>query len=103
VEYIERVINKYFKGNSFICVSDDITWCKENLAFIKDIVFVDNRTYFEGINSTLIDFFIPMLCKANICSPSSFGMASAIMNPNKHLIINTPYYKNEEFNKSINL
>lgn len=100
-EYLKKVINKHFVGESFICISDDIDWCKENLGFINNIVFVDN--YSNDVDPVLVDLFIPMLCKSNICSPSSFSMTSAMMNPNKHLIINNPYHKNEDFNRSEHL
>ena len=102
VTYIKNVIKKHFDSNThFICVSDDIKWCKNKLNFIDNITFIDDTKFINtDLNNTLIDFFIQTMCKANICSPSSFSMAAATLNINKNLIINDPYYKNEDFNKS---
>lgn len=88
-EYIERVINKYFPNDKIICISDDIKWCKENLANNENIIFGDK------INETIVDFYIQTLTKGNICSGSSFSMAGVILNPNpnKIVIVPDPFFK----------
>lgn len=101
--YIKNIIQKYYNENTeFICLSDDIEWCKNNLNFIKNITFTD-KTPNTKFNPTLIDFFIQMLTAGNISSPSSFGMLPSTLNVNKNTIINTPYYKFDEWNNNVDL
>lgn len=98
-EYIERVINKHFKNDKIICISDDITWCKENLSNNTNIIFADK------LLDPTVDFYIQTLTKGNICSGSSFSIAGVILNPNKDkkIIIPKPFFKNEDKFSDINL
>lgn len=102
-KYIKNVIDKYYDSSTeFICLSDDIEWCKNNLNFIKNITFVDKKDE-TSINPVLIDFFIPMFTAGNIVSPSSFCMLPSTLNRNKNAIINTPYYKCDDWNHATDL
>ena len=95
------VIHTYFKDDKFIIISDDITWCKENLSDItnNDIKFVDKKCENALEIDILVDLCIPIITKGNIVSPSSFCMFGASINLNKNMVINKPYYKNLELNK----
>ena len=98
-EYIERVINKHFKNDKIICISDDMNWCKENLSNNKNIVFADKSL------DPIVHFYIQTLTKGNICSGSSFSIAGVILNPNKYkkVIIPKPFFKTENTFSNINL
>ena len=101
-EYIVDVIDKFFKNDKFVIISDDIQWCKDNLSDIttNDVKFIDvkNPNYMPEFYM-LIDLCIPIITKGNIVSPSSFCMFGASINPNKNIIINDPYYKKKELNE----
>jgi len=88
VDFIDRMINKYYKGRTIICCSDDIEWCKENLSHIPNIIFQNCLD-----NKILLDWFILTKTSSNILSCSSFSMSAGLLNPNKHCIVPTPYFK----------
>ena len=88
VEFIERMINKYYSGRTIICCSDDIVWCKDNLSHIPNIIFQDLRE-----NKMLIDWFVLTMTWSNILSCSSFSQSAGLLNPRKHCIVPTPYFK----------
>lgn len=100
-KYILNVIQNYFNDDKFIIISDDIKWCKENLSdiSINGVKFADAQHpgYMSEIYM-LVDLCIPIITKGNIASPSSFGMFGASINPNKNMVVNTPYYKKMELN-----
>lgn len=95
VQYIEHVINTYCSNIPIICVSDDINWCKSHLNHLNNIKFADLHSKDEHF---LIDFYIPTFTKCNVCSPSSFCMAGAMLNPNNNIYIPSPYYTYEPWN-----
>lgn len=88
VEFIERVIDKYYKGLTILCCSDDIIWCKNNLSHIPNIIFQEIEE-----NKILIDWFILTMTWSNILSCSSFSLSAALLNPRKHCIVPTPSFK----------
>ena len=90
VEFIERVIDKYYKGRTILCCSDDIKWCKENLSHISNIIFQEVEE-----NKLLIDWFVLTMTWSNILSCSSFSQSAALLNPRKHCVVPTPYFKPE--------
>lgn len=61
----------------FFCFSDDIPWCRKNIAG-GDIVYVDGNT---GKNS-YIDMQLMSHCKHNIIANSTFSFWGAWLNPN---------------------
>lgn len=63
------------KGNIFV-FSDDIEWCKYNIAF-KKTIFMKN-------NSNIYDLRAMSLCTDNIISNSSFSWWGAWLNKNKN-------------------
>ena len=87
-EYIIKCMEKYFPTSKFICISDDIKWCKENLPHEK-IIFADKT------KDVLIDFYIQTLTKGNICSSSSFSIAGAIINPYRKMVVPSPFFIKE--------
>jgi hypothetical protein len=89
VEYINKVIEKYYPNEKIICISDDIEWCEDKLSHLN-VIFSKNSNY-------LIDFYIQTLTKGNICSCSSFSCAGALLNSNKECVVPTPYYKDSNY------
>lgn len=90
VEFIERMVDKYYKGRTILCCSDDIEWCKENLSHIPGIIFQEIVE-----DKILIDWFILTMTWSNILSCSSFSQSAGLLNPRKHCIVPTPYFKPE--------
>ena len=99
-EYIETLIEKYFKNKKIIYVSDSLQWGKINLGHIPNIIFADKC---EKEERAIMDFYTLTLTQYNICSPSSFCMAAAMLNPNNNIYVPYPYYKYEPWNKDAEL
>lgn len=72
--YYLKAINLIGENENFIVVSDDITWCKNNLK-LKNIIYVENT-------SPIIDLYIQSSCDNNIISNSSFSWWGAYLNDN---------------------
>jgi hypothetical protein len=80
VEYIKTKV----KNPHFFIFSDDIEWCKKNLNFIKNPIFVENTS------NELEDFALMKYCKYNIIPNSSFSWWAAWLNENKDKIVIAP-------------
>lgn len=65
--------------SSFIFVSDDINWCKENFK-------IDN-VFFSDFNSEIHDLFLMTQCDNIIMSNSSFSWWGVYMNDKKNTVI----------------
>lgn len=103
-QYCETIIERYFNNIDVICVSDDCEWCRKNLSNIPNIIFADTHKKILSTNiSMFTDFYIPTLTKYNVCSPSSFCMSAAMLNPNNNMYICYPYYTNENLNSDYEL
>lgn len=85
---IRYVCNKK-KINKIFVFSDDITWCKNNVAnliptgYNLHIIFVEN-------NKNYVDLFLMSKCENNIIANSSFSWWSAWLNSNHDAIIVAP-------------
>ena len=103
--FIINLCNKYSEGRKILCVSDDIGWCKKSLRIIPNIIFADKHKSNDIINTKTIclDLIIPSLCYRNLTSPSSFCVASCLLNPRKDMVICDPYYFNEKWNNNSEL
>jgi Glycosyl transferase family 11. len=87
-DYYEKamqVILKTYPEGKFICFSDDIKWCKDNLLY-DDIIYVDWNT---GFNSWE-DMYIMSKCNNNIIANSSFSWWGAWLNGSINKIILAP-------------
>lgn len=86
-EKITTMINRVV----FYVFSDDIDWCRNNLKFINNIVFVENNKNWE-------DLKLMSICKHNIIANSSFSWWAAWLNKNKKKVVIAPkkwFLKNE--------
>lgn len=94
-EWIDLVIEKYYPNKRIICISDDLTWCKQTLTNENyEIVFP------QGLN-TSEEFWIQTLTGGNICSASTFSIAGALLNPNLNAVAPIPFFNLEEWENSI--
>jgi hypothetical protein len=87
IEYYKKAIeyvNTQIINPSFFIFSDDIEWCKNNLDFVK------NAVYIEKTNSELEDLELMKNAKHNIIANSSFSWWAAWLNANKDKIIIAP-------------
>lgn len=92
-EYIKRVCNKYNFINNIVIVSDDINWCKINLAFLpSDTIF--------STGDTLEDLYLISIAKNIICSSSSFSFIGCLLNKNtnKLCIGHIPFWQRQTEN-----
>lgn len=80
INYLVKAIKIFDDDHKFICFSDDIDWCKDNIP-CENITFIENQT-------DITDFYLMSLCKNNIIANSSFSWWSAWLNknPNKKII-----------------
>lgn len=74
IKYYLKAIDLIGKNKNFIVVSDDISWCKNNIK-LKNIIYVENT-------SPIIDLYIQSFCNNNIISNSSFSWWGAYLNDN---------------------
>lgn len=80
IAYIrERIVNP-----KFFIFSDDIEWCKANLSFIKNTVFVENT------ESAIEDLELMRHCNHNIIANSTFSWWGAWLNQNENKIVIAP-------------
>lgn len=107
LDYYQRAISivkkEIDKPISFLVFSNDIKWCKENLAESfggNEVVYVDwNR----GLDSYK-DMYLMSQCQANIIANSSFSWWAAYLNENPDKIVVSPKkYKNKDMGFKIAL
>ena len=96
-DYYQKAV-EYIKSNVenplFVVLSDDISWCRENLDLPADSIFVtwniDDKSY--------RDMQIMSVCKHNIIANSSFSWWGAWLNSNPKKIVVAP---NRFFNGNV--
>jgi hypothetical protein len=91
LNYYEKSVNIIGSNKTFLVFSDDIEWCKSNLDFIENKIFIDDLEDYESL-------YLMSLCKNNITSNSTFGWWGAWMNENEDKIV---VCSNEWFGKSL--
>lgn len=83
-KYLEEAIAYFPEDSYFIVFSDNIPWCKIELAGLcKNIRFMENDTY-------LNDFYLMTLCKNHIISNSSFSWWAAYLNKYPYKLVIAP-------------
>jgi len=89
-----RVIDSKIKDPRYFVFSDDIDWCKKNLA-IKNTIFVSNKKGSE-------DLRIMASCKHNIIANSSFSWWGAWLGENDDKVVISPksWFKSREADSS---
>lgn len=72
IYYYKKAIeyfNKRYKNALFCVFSDDIEWCRKQLSYLENVVYVENRVE----NGDIIDLFSIALCNHGIMSISTFS------------------------------
>ena len=87
VDYYTKAVD-YIRQNvenpTFYIFSDDLEWCKDNLGFLDNCIYVD-RTQTEIEDLKLMSF-----CRHNIIANSSFSWWGAWLNQNPNKIVIAP-------------
>lgn len=98
-DYIEKAINLIIDRTgldyTIHVFSDDITWCRNSLGFIKnEILYVEKNSGLDSIN----DIYLMSLCNHNIISASTFSWWGAYLNSNEDKIVVAPrFFYNSNF------
>lgn len=74
-EGIQNMFPKFY----YVCFSDDIQWCKQNI-----------KADFYVSDSTENEFHLMAMCKNNIIANSSFSWWASYLNPNKEKLVFAP-------------
>jgi len=99
-EYFERaakLIEEKVDNPKYFVFSDDVEWCKENIKFSNNMVYVDH-TYTGDRFSDYLRLMIN--CKHFIIPNSTFAWWAAWLNDNDNKIVVTPkqWFANQDIN-----
>jgi hypothetical protein len=80
LDYYKHAISIVGEDMFFYILSDDIEWCKQNLGFLKNKIFVKE-------NLDLYELYLISMCKNNINANSTFSWWGSWLNknPNKQV------------------
>lgn len=89
IEYYKNAISIIGDDSLFLIFSDDIEWCKLNLDFIKNKIFISGNLDYQ-------DLYLMSKCKHNIIANSSFSWWGAWLNTyeNKKIIYPSNWFNN---------
>ena len=84
IEYYKKSISIIGEKTLFLIFSDDIEWCKVNLDFIENKIFISG-------NLDYYDLYLMSMCYHNIIANSSFSWWGAWLNKNTNKKVVYPY------------
>jgi hypothetical protein len=89
VDYYKKSISIIGEETLFLIFSDDIEWCKSNLDFIKNKIFISENLDYQ-------DLYLMSMCNNNIIANSSFSWWGAWLNNhnNKKVIFPSFWFNN---------
>lgn len=89
IEYYKRAISIIGEKTLFLIFSDDIDWCKSNLDFIENKIFISGNLDYQ-------DLYLMSMCNHNIIANSSFSWWGAWLNRhiNKKIIYPSFWFNN---------
>lgn len=83
-DYVEKAISLFPEDSLFVVFSDQISWCKEQLAGIpRNIHFIEGEKFYH-------DFYLMSMCKHHIICNSTFSWWAAYLNKNPDKIVVAP-------------
>ena len=77
IDYYKHSISIIGEDTLFLIFSDDIEWCKINLNFVKNKIFISGNLDYQ-------DLYLMSMCNHNIIANSSFSWWGAWLNQNKN-------------------
>lgn len=83
VDYYRKAMSFFDEDSNFVFFSDDIEWCKENFASMKNIHFVEGET-------DVVDLYFMSIMEHNIIANSTFSWWGAWLNQNPNKIVIAP-------------
>lgn len=93
-------ITQHIPEVCFYIFSDDLAWVKDNLAFIKNKIFIESDKNIPDYE----EMYLMSLCKHNIIANSSFSWWGAWLNQNNEKIVIAPQkWCNDSLHDTINL
>jgi hypothetical protein len=89
IDYYKQSISIIGEEILFLIFSDDIEWCKTNLNFIKNKIFISGNLDYQ-------DLYLMSMCNHNIIANSSFSWWGAWLNNhnNKKVIYPSHWFNN---------
>ena len=89
IGYYKQAISIIGEETLFLIFSDDIEWCKSNLDFIKNKIFISGNLDYQ-------DLYLMSMCNHNIIANSSFSWWGAWLNKhiNKSVIYPSHWFNN---------
>jgi hypothetical protein len=93
-----ELLLSHYSNLKFFIFSDDLKWCKENLNFVPDSVFV----VLEETANDCEEMYLMSQCKHNIIANSTFSWWGAWLNqhPEKHVIAPESWFSDKAINTS---
>jgi hypothetical protein len=85
VDYYKRAISIIGEKTLFLIFSDDIDWCKSNLDFIENKIFISGNLDYQ-------DLYLMSMCNHNIIANSSFSWWAAFLNSNCKVVLAPKYW-----------
>ena len=83
-EYVEKAIALFPEDSVFVVFSDQIAWCKEQLAGVsRKFLFIEGEEFYH-------DFYLMSLCKHHIICNSTFSWWAAYLNKNSEKVVVAP-------------
>lgn len=94
LEYYRQAISNFGNNTTFIIISNDMLWCKQN--------FIGENFIFTTNNKPEEDFYIASRCHHNIIANSTFSWWSAWLNlnPDKKVIAPKKWFGPEYYDKN---
>ena len=83
LEYYKTAISIFDDSQTYLIFSDDLEWCKFNLDFIENKIFVDNLEDYE-------ELYLMSICDNNIIANSTFSWWGAWLNQNENKKVVAP-------------
>lgn len=101
VEYYKKAMEELKRihyGLSYFVFSDDIDWCRKELSFLPEAVFVEN----ENEKRSSQDLFLMSLCHHQVIANSSYSWWAAWLNqkPDKTVISPLNWFKDAKQDSS---
>ncbi len=88
IEYYKeavKILEQKISEPVYFIFSDDTKWFKGNMGFIKNAIFISDKTYRD-----CDEFFLMSLCKHNIIANSSFSWWAAKLGKNRDKLVIAP-------------